>query len=111
MIIPINEKTVLELTSEKHAESLFHAIDCNKDHLSQFLSWVYNMQSVYDMHEYLQSSKMLIEEKKEVSFVIVSVGFAIGRIGLHNINAQNRNASIGYWLVKDVEGKGIISQS
>lgn len=111
MIKYITENISLELTSEKHAEPLFHAIDCNREHLSQFLGWVDNMQSVFDMHEYLQSSKMPIEEKREVSFVIVSEGVAIGRIGLHNINIQSKNASIGYWLTKDAEGKGIITKS
>ncbi len=111
MIIPVTENTALELTSIKHAAILFRAVDSNREHLSQFLPWVDSMLSEYDMHQYLKGSKMLIEEKRELSFVIVSEGFAIGRIGLHNINIQNKNASIGYWLVKDAEGKGIITQS
>jgi ribosomal-protein-serine acetyltransferase len=35
----------------------------------------------------------------------------IGRIGLYEIDAQNRCASIGYWLDKEYEGRGIITES
>ena len=111
MRIPVTENTALELTSELHANTLFRAVDSNREHLSQFLPWIDSMLSEYDMYQYLKGSKMLIEEKRELSFVIVSEGFAIGRIGFHNINNQNKNASIGYWLAKDAEGKGIITQS
>jgi len=111
MIIQISENINLEPTSEKHAESMFQAINTNRDHLSRFLPWVENMKTITDVKEYIKNSVAQTEEKKEVSFLIVSEISVIGRIGIHNINSQNKNASIGYWLIKEAQGKGIISKA
>ncbi len=111
MIIQITENINLELTSEKHAESMFQAINTNREHLSRFLPWVENMKSIINVKEYIKNSIAQTEEKKEVSFLIASEKSVIGRIGIHNINFQNKNASIGYWLIKEAEGKGIISKA
>jgi len=45
------------------------------------------------------------------SFVIFYNNAIVGRIGLHYMNLRDKNASIGYWLAKSAEGKGIIIQS
>ena len=111
MMIQISENINLEPTSEKHAESMFQAINTNRVHLSRFLPWVENMKSITDVKEYIKNSVVQTEEKKEVSFLIVSEKSVIGRIGIHNINSQNKNASIGYWLIKEAQGKGIISKA
>jgi len=111
MILKIDNKLTLELTAQRHADALFQAVDKNRKHLLTFLPWVGNMNSVYDFNEYIKNCEQLYEEKKELSFVIVSDKNTVGRIGLNNINLQNKNASIGYWLTKDAEGKGIITRS
>jgi ribosomal-protein-serine acetyltransferase len=111
MTITINENLRLELTAEKHAVALYDAVDKNREHLSRFLPWVGNMQSVKDFHQYIKSCELLYQQQKEVSFVIISNENTVGRIGLHYINTVNKNAAIGYWLTKDAEGHGIITKS
>lgn len=111
MIVEIHNNLSLELTAAKHAKGLFEAVDENREHLSPFLPWVGNMKSVADFRSYIKNCVQLYQEKKEVSFVIIFNGDTVGRIGLHHINLQNKNASIGYWLTKDTEGKGIITNS
>jgi ribosomal-protein-serine acetyltransferase len=111
MTIKINENLRLELTAEKYAFALYHAVDKNRKHLSQFLPWVGNMQSVSDFDNYIKSCELLYRQGKEVSFVIISNEDAVGRIGLHYINTVNKNTAIGYWLTKNAEGKGIITKS
>ncbi len=111
MIININEKVKLELTAVKHAEALYVAVDNNREHLSGFLPWVDNMRSVEDFRSYMENAESLYEQSKEVSFVIILHEVPVGRIGLHHLNLQNKNASIGYWLTKEAQGKGIIINS
>lgn len=111
MILKIDNNLRLELTAAQHAGGLFEAVDKNREHLSPFLPWVGNMKSVSDFHDYIKNCEQLYQGKKEVSFVIISDEDVVGRIGLHYINFQNKNASIGYWLTKDVEGQGIITKS
>lgn len=111
MIINIQEDIRLELTALKHAKGLYHAVDANRPHLSEFLPWVSNMQSENDFINYIENCLLLYQQKKEVSFVIIFREMPVGRIGLHHLNQQNQSGSIGYWLTKDAEGKGIILQS
>lgn len=111
MTINISEKIKLELTSKKHSEALFTVVDNNREHLSVFLPWVNNMKSVGDFGNYINNCELLYRQSKDVSFVIIYNEQPVGRIGLHQINLQNKNASIGYWLTKAVEGKGIITNS
>ena len=111
MILTIDSNLTLELTAALHAEGLFEAVDKNREHLLPFLHWVGNMKSVSDFQSYVKNCEQLYEEKKEVSFVIISDEKLIGRTGLHYINHQNKNAAIGYWLTKDAEGKSIVTMS
>jgi len=109
MTISITENIQLALTGREHAEQLFGAIDNNRSHLSVFLPWVNNMQTVANVESYLIGCELLYEQKKEVSFVILLDEVAVGRIGLHHWNPPNKTAAIGYWLSHDAEGKGIIT--
>lgn len=111
MTLYIDDTIQLELTSEKHAQALFEAVDKNRAHLSAFLPWVENMKSVNDFTEYIINCVSLYRQGKEVSFVIILHGIAVGRIGLHHFNMLNKNAEIGYWITKAAEGHGIISKS
>src|SRR4051812_8685804 len=111
MVIHINENVRLELIAEKHAAALFDAVDHNREHLSEFLPWVKNMQSVNDFAYYIKHCDLLHQHQKDVSFVIISNEKLVGRIGLHYINLENKNGAIGYWLVKNAQGKGIIIDS
>jgi len=111
MVIHINQNIRLELIAERHATALFEAVDNNREHLAEFLPWVNNMQSVNDFANYIKHCQSLHEQKKEVSFVIISGETVIGRIGIHHINTHNKKGAIGYWLIKNAQGKGIIINS
>ncbi len=111
MLIAIDETTTLELTATRHADGLFHAVDSNRKHLSEFLPWVNNMQSVDDLTNYIKHCETLYQQNREVSFVIMYNEVAVGRVGLHYIDLKNKHASMGYWLTKNTEGKGIITRS
>jgi len=111
MNIFVDDHVRLELTAEKHSQQLFDVVNNNRTHLSKFLPWVDNIQSVEDFRAYIQNCELLFQQKKEVSFVIIHNEKPAGRIGLHHLNLQNRVAAIGYWLDKTAEGKGIIIKS
>ncbi|WP_316814491.1 GNAT family protein [Pedobacter nyackensis] len=110
-MIKVNEEITLELISEKHAVGLFNALNNSREHLSAFLPWVGRMQHIDDFRSYASDCELLYEQGKEVSFVIIAEGILVGRIGLHHIDAQNNTASIGYWLTKSAQGKGIVLKS
>jgi len=111
MTISIDKQLKLEMTSVKHSEGLYAAINNSREHLSAFLPWVDKMQTVNDFRDYIKQCELAYKEKREVSFVMLYEDTPVGRIGLHHMNLQNRNASVGYWLTKNSEGKGIVMRS
>ena len=110
MPLTVDENITLELTSQKFATRLFNLIGSNRQHLSEFLPWVPNMQTVENTRQYLENCELLQEEKKEVSFIILLNDDPVGRIGLHHLNLENKTGAIGYWLDKNAQGKGIITK-
>ena len=111
MIINVHKTLRLELTAQRHANDLFNALDHNREHLSEYLSWVDAMQTINDFRNYTENCELLHLQGKEVSFVIKLDEKVVGRIGLHHLDLRNKNASIGYWLTKNAQGKGIITSS
>ena len=109
MQIIVDSNIKLDLLSEKYTEELFLAIDQNRAHLASFLPWVSNMLSIENAQNYIEYSQQLYHQGKEISFLILFDHQLIGRIGLHHIDDQNKNASIGYWLTQKFQGKGIVS--
>ncbi|MBC3541058.1 GNAT family N-acetyltransferase [Rufibacter sediminis] len=111
MTIHLDDDLRLELTAAKHAAALFAAIENNRAHLATFLPWVPFMRSVEEVTAYVNACELRYQQKEEVSFVILLEDVLVGRIGIHHLDLQNRSASIGYWLVNNAEGKGIITRS
>lgn len=109
MILYVNDKIRLEPTVPKHAGLLFDAVDRNREHLSQYLSWVDSMKTIHDAAYYARACAQLRRENKEFSFVIFNGDYLIGRIGLYQIDERSESASIGYWLIHDVQGRGIMT--
>lgn len=111
MIITVDENIRLELLAQHHAEALFAAIENSREHLARFLPWVHKINIVQDFANYISHCIKLHKELHEVSFAILVDNVPVGKIGLHHLNLPNKAGSIGYWLAKSVEGKGIVIRS
>jgi ribosomal-protein-serine acetyltransferase len=107
----VDDTLVLHLLDYHHAETLNELVKTNRLHLREWLPWVDHMRSVEDFRKYINSSKQRYAAHTEIGYVIMANNIMVGRIGLYNIDVFNKCASIGYWLSKELEGKGIITRS
>jgi ribosomal-protein-serine acetyltransferase len=107
----VNNHIHLELLNEVHGETVFNLIEANVDHLSLHLPWVKYMTSIDHFMNFIKVSKLKMDSGDEISCVIFYQDKIVGRIGLYQIDYNNNCASIGYWLGKEFQGHGIISQS
>lgn len=108
-IITVTPKIRMELTDAGHAVGLLQALNEDRAHLAAFLPWVPLMQTETDFENYIAHCLQLHQQNLERSFVIFYEDKIVGRMGLHQINNRDKNASIGYWLCKSAECKGIAS--
>ena len=111
MEIKVDNTITLSLINQSHAQALFSIVDAQRQHLSTYLPWVGNMQTVADFDNYITHCQYLYSQQQEVSFVIVVNNTVVGRIGLHYINQQNQLANIGYWLSAEYLGQGIVTKA
>jgi ribosomal-protein-serine acetyltransferase len=111
MTISVDSQIKLELTNDSQVDALFVAIRDNREHLSKFLPWVEYMQFRENLYNYIKTSENLIDQQKETSFAIFFEGSLVGRVGLHHLDMHNKIGSIGYWIIREAEGKGIITKS
>jgi ribosomal-protein-serine acetyltransferase len=108
--IKVDNTIAMELIDYHHAETLYQLVKLNRLHLREWLPWVDQMRSVDDFRKYISSSKQRYANHSEIGYVIMQEHEMIGRLGLYNIDLVNKSASIGYWLTKELMGKGIITR-
>jgi ribosomal-protein-serine acetyltransferase len=111
MTIKVDPSISLELLDDIHALPILNLIEASRNYLREWLPWVDNMQTIGDFKNYIAKSKKQHNEGSDFGYLIIFNKTAVGRIGIHNIDHQNKIASIGYWLDENYTGKGIITKS
>jgi ribosomal-protein-serine acetyltransferase len=109
MIIKVRENLEMRVRVPEEAEETFAVIDKNRAYLREWLPWVDGTQTVEKVIEVIKNWQKEFEEKKDVVLGIYLDNKYIGNMGLHDINKNNNSAMIGYWLAKDAQGKGIMT--
>ncbi len=109
ILIKAENQISLELINESHAQPIFEMVNQNRVYLRQWLSFVDNMVSVDFAENFVKGSMQRHQLGVEYAFVIQQGGQTVGRIGVYKLDRQNKIGEIGYWLVENVQGQGIIT--
>lgn len=111
MKILIDENIRIELIKETHAKLIFEMVDQNRTHLREWLPIVYKIPSIEFAESFVKGSIQSNEAGVEHALGFFEYQQAIGRIGVYKIDNQNRIGEIGYWIVENSQGKGIITKA
>ncbi|MDF2039109.1 GNAT family N-acetyltransferase [Bacillus sp. CMF12] len=106
-----DEDIELQLFQLHHSEELFNLVDRNRSHLREWLPWVDNMASPVQYHSIIPIWLKQFADNNGFNAGIRYQGKLAGSIGFHQIDWNNRQTSIGYYLAKDFEGSGIMTRS
>ncbi len=106
----ISNNISLELINEAHAAIIFEMIDLNRTYLREWLTFVDNMTEMSAAKKWVDGCILRYNERIEKAFVIKFNNEYVGRVGLYNIDKTNKSAEIGYWLVENVQGRGIMKE-
>jgi ribosomal-protein-serine acetyltransferase len=110
MFLRIDEWTELHQLEAGHAQELFEVTDRNRIYLREWLPWVDGTRSVSDTERFIEVSLREYERGKGIQYGIFRRGKIAGCIGLHEIDWDHRHAAIGYWLSRDHQGLGIMTE-
>lgn len=108
--ITINEKLALKLRHIEDAEVVFALTDKNREHLRPWFPWVDSTLTPEDTKKFLEGELEKFEKKVAVDLGVWYEGAWVGSMGFHTINVANEWGEIGYWIAKEYEGKGIMTQ-
>ena len=92
----VNEHVTLKILEEREAEQLFKLVDSNRDYLGEFLPFI---QSALEQFTRCDGFHCGIWYDDEL----------VGVIGLHYLDLVNKRTSIGYYLAKHFQKKGIMT--
>lgn len=107
----IDHATELKILEREHAEELFSLTDRSRNTLREWLPWIDHTKTVEDSRKFIESGLIQWKEQNGFQAGIWHYGELTGVIGLHAIDWTHRSTSIGYWLGKTYEGKGLMTRS
>ncbi|MEO7995036.1 MAG: GNAT family protein [bacterium] len=108
LIVPVRPGLEMRLYQDSHAQELFDVVVANRDHLNQWLPWPDSHKTTEDTRDFIHRSWTKLADP-QISLGIFEDNRIVGGIGTHLRNAIDRNVSIGYWLVKDACGRGLMT--
>ena len=109
--IVISTELLLDRIELRDASTIFNAIDQNRDHLGRWLPFVHYTKAIKDSEAFIRTIISQRDESLNELYTIWFKGDFAGIIGFHNTDRVNEKCEMGYWLISDMKGKGIITQS
>jgi ribosomal-protein-serine acetyltransferase len=102
----------LRLLEEADADELFALVDANRDHLQPWMPWVAGEQSPADVQPFIRATRKQIADNDGLQTAIVDAdGRIAGMVGFHRVDWANRTTSIGYWLARDHQRRGTMTEA
>lgn len=102
------KKHNLDLASE-----MFKSIMKNKAYLSEFMPWAPLTVKVENSVDWIKTTLEEWERRTlfDYGIFLSKTNEYLGSIGIHTINWNHKRAELGYWICKNHEGQGLISES
>jgi len=106
----VDEHLMLRTYTREDARELLLVVDKNRAHLRPWLTWVDTTTRPEHSLEFIERYSALLHNQEGIALGIFYDGHIVGGLGMDQWNHQLRKASIGYWIAKEYEGKGILSK-
>lgn len=106
--LKVDQEIELWLFQPQDSVRLFQLIQENREHFCRWLPWMAQITSPYQLVTIIPVWLKQFAENNGLHAGIIYYGELVGGVGLHQIDWANRNTSIGYYLAKNAEGRGIM---
>lgn len=101
----------LRLLEERHAGVLFALVERERQYLRQWLAWVDGRSSEADILDFIRGTLGQFSANQGFSAGIWVDGSIAGVITLHKIDWRDRFCEIGYWLAREFQCRGIMTDA
>lgn len=107
LTLKVDSELELRIFEPSEAGELFWLVDSNRRYLRKWLPWIDSIQSPGQFYSVIQMWQKNFQEGSSIHFGIRYKGVLAGSISLHDIDWNNFQGSIGYYLSEKLQGRGI----
>jgi ribosomal-protein-serine acetyltransferase len=100
----------LRLFEESDAEELDRVIGANRAYLAEWLDWA-NAEGTEEWLAFIRRTREKVAANDGFCAAIIDDGAIVGWVGFDPIDWDSRSTSIGYWLARDRQGRGIMTEA
>jgi ribosomal-protein-serine acetyltransferase len=101
----------LMLLEERHAPTLFALVDHERERLREWLPWVDATRAEDDMLAFIRRTLEQFASNNGFTAGVWVEQRLAGIIGTHKIHWPNRRVELGYWLAREFQGRGIMTEA
>jgi RimJ/RimL family protein N-acetyltransferase len=107
------EQVMLRKIALYMAETMFEAVDSDRERLRVFLSWVDEVKTLEDERRYIIDSHSKWDGHSLFDYGLFSRedGAYLGSVGVHTIAWDHDRCELGYWILAGHEGKGLMTDA
>lgn len=109
--LKVSDEIEIRMLEESDAETVFAAVDRNREHLREWLIWVDRSDRPEVTLQHIRESKRRYENKEALSAGIWFNDEFVGAVGVVGYQWHNRMLELGYWLSADQQGKGVMTKA
>jgi ribosomal-protein-serine acetyltransferase len=106
----VDDEVHLRHVTMDDGQAIYDLVHKNLDHL-KFMHWMTPDYSMEMAEDFIKRNMTAVEGGEAFSMGIFRLDRLIGSIGFVHFNCTSRRTEIGYWIDRDEEGKGVISNS
>ncbi len=104
----ISDELRLRMLAPEDAAALQALIAANRPYLAEWLPWA-AAQTLADSEEFVRGSREQLRAGDGMQTAIEASGAIVGMAGFSELDWGRRSASIGYWLAREWQGRGIVT--
>ena len=110
-VLKVDESICLHLPETKMAQEIFQLIDQQREYLGEWLVWVEKTKTVKDTLTFLKEAGIFNRGGQRLITFIKYKDQIVGSVGFVKLDKRNKKGEIGYWISKDMQGKGVITKA
>jgi ribosomal-protein-serine acetyltransferase len=111
LCIRVDDEIELRLNELRYADEYFALIVRNIEHLRVWMPWAAPEPSLEATVTFMKGNMQQFAEGIGLPTNLWYRGQLVGAINYPRMSWEKRKAEIGYWLDKDMQGKGIITRA
>ena len=110
MRIQLSDELELRALTAADVDEVHALVEGNREHLAEWMPWAAGQQRE-GTENYLRTAEQKREQGEALDFAIVLDGRIAGCAGFPVIDPYARTGTIGYWLAREHEGRGLVTRA